>query len=218
MTARQAGDGGGRAFRQVSEVLRERMADGTYALGAQLPSQRELAQEFRVSRDTVQRVVRELGNEGWIESRQGKGARVVKVQRVQSATAKATRSRQGMMLGPLISEAFERPEVTMDVWTLTCESLDTHIRLQAERIRAGVIAPRSIALRMLLPHPELPLPYPRARHDKDDPRLLARLRTSRSGTPTRCSWCSGSCRPSGWCRPSTSRSDMCGSRRPSSST
>ncbi|MEU9405278.1 winged helix-turn-helix domain-containing protein [Streptomyces sp. NPDC048281] len=176
MAARQARDGGGKAFRQVSEALRTRMLDGTYQLGAELPAQGRLAKEFGVSRDTVQRVVRELGNEGWIESRQGSPARVVKVQRVQSTTAKATRSRQAMTLQPLISEAFEQPEVSLDVFTLTSESLDTHIRLQAERIRAGAIAPGSIAVRLLLPDPQLDLPYPVVRQDKDDPRLRERLR------------------------------------------
>lgn len=152
------------------------MADGiTYPLGSLLPPQRELAREFGVSRDTVQRVLRELGNEGWIESRQGSGSRVVKRQRIQSATAKATRSRQAITLGPLISEAFERPEVTLDVSTLTSESLDAHIRLQAERIRAGFIAPRRIALRMLLPAESLSLPYPRVKDDENDPRLRDRL-------------------------------------------
>ncbi|MFD4502063.1 winged helix-turn-helix domain-containing protein [Streptomyces sp. NPDC058457] len=175
MAARQAGDGGGKAFRQVSEALRARMTDGTYQQGAELPAQGRLAKEFGVSRDTVQRVVRELGNEGWIESRQGSPARVVNVQRAQSTTAKATRSRQ-VMMGPLISEAFEQPEVSLDVFTLTSESLDTHIRLQAERIRAGVIAPCRIAVRLLLPDPLLDLPYPVSRQDKDDPRPQERLR------------------------------------------
>lgn len=120
-------------------------------------------------------MVQELGNEGWIENRQGTNARVIKSQRIQSTKARATRSRQPMTLGPLISEAFERPEVTLDVYTLTSESLDAHIRLQAERIRARAIAPQRIALRMLLPSESLNLPYPRIKDDKDDPRLRDRL-------------------------------------------
>ncbi|MFE7896264.1 GntR family transcriptional regulator [Streptomyces sp. NPDC057424] len=175
MTARRSGDG--KAFRHVAEALRTRMADGTYGLGVALPSQRELATEFGVSRDTVQRVIQELGNEGWIENRQGAKALVIKNQRIQSGTARATRSRRPMTLGPLISEAFEQPEVTLDVYTLTSESLDAHIRLQAERIRAGVIAPQRIALRMLLPSESLELPYPRALDEEDAPRLRDRFRT-----------------------------------------
>lgn len=169
------GDGGRRAFDRLSGELRARMTDGTYALGSSLPSQRDIAEEFGVSRDTVQRVLRELRNEGWIESRQGSGSRVVKTQRIHSSAAKATRSRRGVTLGPLISEAFEQSEVTLDVYTLTSESLDAHIRLQAERIRGGFIHPRRIALRILLPSPTLELPYPRGLDEADTPRLRGRL-------------------------------------------
>ncbi|MFE0508640.1 winged helix-turn-helix domain-containing protein [Streptomyces sp. NPDC058964] len=167
--------GGGREFQRVSDELRARMTDGTYARGSFLPSQRDLAAEFAVSRDVVQRALRELVSEGWIESRQGRGSRVVKTQRIQSSTPKASRMRRGMTLGPLIGEAFEQPEVTLDVYTLTSESLDAHIRLQAERIHGSVIAPQRIALRMLLPDKSLPLPYPRLSDDKDDPRPWQRL-------------------------------------------
>ncbi|GAA3863915.1 GntR family transcriptional regulator [Streptomyces lacrimifluminis] len=172
----QAADGGGREFDRVADELRHRMTGGVYPLGSLMPAQRDLAQEFGVSRDTVQRVLRELRNEGWIESRQGSGSRVVKVQRIQSTAPKATRSRQAVTLGPLISEAFEQPEVTLDVYTLTSETLDAHIRLQAERIRAHAIVPQRIALRMLLPYDTESLPYPRGTDAKHDPLLRDRLR------------------------------------------
>ncbi|MFF4506511.1 GntR family transcriptional regulator [Streptomyces sp. NPDC001401] len=175
MDGQQSTDGGGREFQRVSDELRARMTDGTYARGSFLPSQRDLAEEFGVSRDTVQRALRELVSEGWIESRQGSGSRVIKTQRIQSSTPKASRTPRGMTLGPLISEAFEQPEVTLDVYTLTSESLDAHIRLQAERIHGRLITPERIALRMLLPDKSLPLPYPRVSDDKDDPRLGQRL-------------------------------------------
>ncbi|MGW4166176.1 winged helix-turn-helix domain-containing protein [Streptomyces chartreusis] len=175
MEAQQAGDGGGREFQRVADELRARMTDGSYRLGSFLPSQRDLAEEFEVSRDTVQRALRELVDEGWIESRQGSGSRVVKTQRIQSATPKATRSRRGITLESLISEAFEQPEVTLDVYTLTSESLYWRIQQQADRIRGRSISPRRITLRMLLPAETHPLPYPRVKDDKDDPRLRERL-------------------------------------------
>jgi DNA-binding transcriptional regulator YhcF (GntR family) len=171
----RSADGGGREFQRVSDELRARMTDGTYLCGSFLPSQRDLAEEFEVSRDTVQRAMRELVSEGWIESRQGSGSRVIKTQRIQSSTPRASRTPRGMTLGPLISEAFEQPEVALDVYTLTSESLDAHIRLQAERIHGRVITPRRIALRMLLPDESLPLPYPRLSDDKDDPRPWQRM-------------------------------------------
>lgn len=174
----QTGEGGGgREFQRVADELRARMTDGTYPLRSFLPSQRDLAEELDVSRDTVQRALKELVSEGWIESRRGSGTRVVKTQRIQSPTPKATRSRHGMTLGPLISEAFEQTEVVLDVYTLTSETLDAHIRLQVERIRNGAITPQRIALRMLLPDERLPLPYPRNKDDRDDPRPRERLNT-----------------------------------------
>ncbi|WP_225809014.1 winged helix-turn-helix domain-containing protein [Streptomyces spinosus] len=171
-------EAGGKAFRRVSDELRVRIADGGYPLGTELPSQNALAREFGVSRFTVQRVLTELGNEGWIESQQGKRSRVVRNQRIHSAAPRASRSRHPMTLGPLIAEAFERDEVTLDIYTLTSESLDTHIHAQAERIRARIIAPERIALRMVLPSPSVIelLPYPRGKDPADDARLLDRLR------------------------------------------
>ncbi|MEH0444790.1 MULTISPECIES: winged helix-turn-helix domain-containing protein [unclassified Streptomyces] len=175
MDAQRGSDGGGREFQRVADDLRARMTDGTYSLRSFLPSQRDLAEEYGVSRDTVQRVLRELADEGWIESRQGSGSRVIKTQRIQSSTPRATRSRHGVRLGPLLSEAFEQRRVTLDVYTLTSESLDAHIRLQAERIRGGSIAPEHIGLRMILPSRDLDLPYPRVKDDRNDYRLRNRL-------------------------------------------
>jgi DNA-binding transcriptional regulator YhcF (GntR family) len=162
------GEGGGREFERVAGELRARMVDGTYPEKSFLPPQRELAEEFDVSRDTVQRVLRELKSEGWIDTRRGSGSRVIRVQRIHSPTSSKQPDRM-VTLRPLIDHAFEQSEVILDVFTLTSESLDTHIRLQAERIRLGTIAPQRIALRMLLPSVSLPLPYWRTEdgvHDK----------------------------------------------------
>ncbi|MFJ9634101.1 GntR family transcriptional regulator [Streptomyces sp. NPDC101175] len=148
-------DGGGKEFMRVVRELRALINDGSsYPVGSLLPSQRQLAEDFNVSRDTVQRVLGELRSEGWIETRQGSGTKVVKGQQIQSPTSK------GMVtLRPLLDHAFGEPEVTLDVFTLTSESLSAHILLQAARIRAGEIAPERIAIRMVLPDPSLDLPY-----------------------------------------------------------
>ncbi|WSQ10134.1 winged helix-turn-helix domain-containing protein [Streptomyces sp. NBC_01231] len=173
----RSGEGGGvKEFQRIADELRARMTDGTYPVRSFLPSQRDLVEELGVSRATVQRALRELASEGWIESRRGSGSRVVKTQSIQSSAAKATRLRHGVTLAPLISEAFEQPEVTLDVYTLTSESLNAHIRLQAERIRSGYIAPQRITLRVLLPDATVPLPYPRVKDDAADQRLWNRLR------------------------------------------
>ncbi|MET9058634.1 winged helix-turn-helix domain-containing protein [Streptomyces antibioticus] len=170
----RAGEGG-REFQRVSDELRARIADGTYPLRTLLPSQRDLATELDVSRDTVQKVLRELVAEGLIESRQGSGSRVVRVPVTQPASRTAGGLRGGRTLGPLLAEAFAEPEVTLDVFTLTAESLDAHLKVQAERIAGRDIAPRSIALRLMLPSEDLPVPYPRAKGNPDDNRVVDRL-------------------------------------------
>ncbi|WP_405992448.1 winged helix-turn-helix domain-containing protein [Streptomyces sp. NBC_00986] len=164
------GDGGGREFQRVVGELRARMNDGIYPGGSLLPPQRELAEEFGVSRDTVQKVLRVLKNKGWIETRQGSGSRVVQGQQVQSPTS------SGMVtLRPLMDHAFEQPEVTLDVFTLTSESLNAHIHMQAERIRVKEITPQRIALRMVLPSESLDIPYWQTGQPAQDKRLKARF-------------------------------------------
>jgi DNA-binding transcriptional regulator YhcF (GntR family) len=169
------GDGGGREFERVQNALRARLTDGTYEIGDRLPTQRDLAEHFSVSRDTVQRVLKALAGEGWIESRQGSGTRVIKTQLIQSPTAEAAKSGNAVTLASLIGKAFEQPEVTLDVYTLTSESLNAHVRVQTERIRAKEIAPQRIALRMLLPSEELELPYPRAKDPAHSEAVRQRL-------------------------------------------
>lgn len=167
---------GGRAFHRVATELRARIADETYPLRSFLPSQRDLAEEFGVSRDTVQRVLRELAGEGWIESRQGSGSRVVRASGPQPSQPRPPRARpEFVTIGSLLGAAFEEPEVTLDVYTLTSESLSAHMRLQAERIAGGQITPERITLRMLLPSESLVLPYPQVMGDRDDTRLRGRL-------------------------------------------
>lgn len=67
----RTGEGGGSKFGRALETLRARIGDGTYAVGASLPPQRELGKELDVSRHTLQRVLARLSDEGWVESRRG---------------------------------------------------------------------------------------------------------------------------------------------------
>ncbi|MFC9846033.1 winged helix-turn-helix domain-containing protein [Streptomyces sp. NPDC060223] len=175
MDVERTGEGGGREFGRVLEVLRNRMANGDYALGSSLPPQRALAEELGVSRDTIQRVLKTLAGEGWVESRQGSGSRVVKTQRIQPAVVVSTVPRP-TGLGPIISQAFGRPEVSLDVFTLTGESLDTHVRLQAERIRGEPqSAPQRVAIRILVPAEGVWLPFPISKDNPSDRRPVERV-------------------------------------------
>ncbi|MCQ4212045.1 winged helix-turn-helix domain-containing protein [Streptomyces longispororuber] len=160
--------GGGREVFRVAEDLRARIAGGAYPLGSFLPPQRELATEFKVARDTVQKALEVLKKEGWIEPRQGSGTRVVKVMQVQSYTAKDAKEGQ-VTLRDFFDEAFDAPEIVLDVYTLTSESLNTQVKAQVNRIREGEVTPRRVVLRMLLPEQSLDSPYPRALADPGEP-------------------------------------------------
>lgn len=62
--------------RALYEELRRRITDGTYAVGAALPSTRALAAERCLSRATVTLVYEQLAADGFIETRTGAASRV----------------------------------------------------------------------------------------------------------------------------------------------
>ncbi|MDM4722122.1 GntR family transcriptional regulator [Micromonospora sp. WMMA1363] len=57
----------------IVNAVQQRIEDGTYPPGSMLPSETELIREFRASRPVVVRALDMLRQDGWIESRQGKG-------------------------------------------------------------------------------------------------------------------------------------------------
>jgi GntR family transcriptional regulator len=61
------------AFRQVATDLRQRIAGGEYAPGAQLPSERDLVETYGVSRPTVRDAVDLLRREGVVDVHHGRG-------------------------------------------------------------------------------------------------------------------------------------------------
>lgn len=169
---------GARTAQQIAGELRSRIDRGetNYGLGQRLPTQRELGEEFGVSRDTIQRAMRELQTEGWIESTQGSGSVVMRARRIHTPKARADRP-VPVGLGPLISEAFEADEVSLDAYCLTTESLTDHVGVQADRVARREVSPRSISLRLLLPSLEPRPVFPAAAHDAQDARPYERWAT-----------------------------------------
>ncbi|MEU6707051.1 winged helix-turn-helix domain-containing protein [Streptomyces wuyuanensis] len=162
---------------RVADTLRAELTDGsTYHVGGSYPTQRELAGRLGVSRDTVQKALREITHEGWIESRRGSGTRVIKTQLVHTSSARRHSGPGAAALGPFIEAAFEEEEVALDVFTLTAQSLTSHLGVASQRVQSGEISPRRIAVRLLLPDLRQPSLYPRNVQDPDDPRPLERLR------------------------------------------
>ena len=60
-------------YLQIADGIREAVAVGLYSPGESLPSLRALALDVQVNPNTVQRAYDELGRDGLIYSRRGKG-------------------------------------------------------------------------------------------------------------------------------------------------
>lgn len=58
----------------IADRLRERIAAGEFSPGNQLPTGRELADEYKVAPNTVLSAIRQLRDEGVVYSRQGRGS------------------------------------------------------------------------------------------------------------------------------------------------
>jgi DNA-binding FadR family transcriptional regulator len=65
-----------RLYEQISQQLASAIAEGRYALGQRLPSERELAQTFGVSRPTVREAIIALELDDLVEVRLGSGVYV----------------------------------------------------------------------------------------------------------------------------------------------
>jgi len=150
---------------QVANTLRAAILARTLAPGEQLPSGPELAKRYGVARMTVQSALRVLRDEGLIVSRQGSGVFV--------------RARTEMPVGlrPHVERAFEQPDVSIDFAGFSGETLHGVLQEPLDKVRAGRLTPRSIAIRALVPDTSEPLPLPcRVADLGDDPEFRERSR------------------------------------------
>ncbi|AUZ04612.1 GntR family transcriptional regulator [Vitreoscilla sp. C1] len=60
-------------FEQIALVLEERIVRGVYAAQSKLPPERQLAEDFGVSRPSIRDALRVLTTRGLLEARQGDG-------------------------------------------------------------------------------------------------------------------------------------------------
>ena len=65
------------AYRQIVDAIRVLLVDGTLRPATDLPSVRQLALELGVHFNTVGEAYRQLAEEGWLDLRHGRGARVI---------------------------------------------------------------------------------------------------------------------------------------------
>ncbi len=58
---------------QLAETLRQRILDGTYPVGARMPTEVDLIEETGYARDTVRAAIRVLRESGWVTVTHGLG-------------------------------------------------------------------------------------------------------------------------------------------------
>ena len=167
------------AVQRVSDALQRELA--RLGPGAKLRSQNELAEQYAVSRDTVQRALKELQNQGLITSIQGSGSFV--------SDAVEEQPEEADLLEPAIialdhhlDRAFRERRVTIDFFGLSAETLVSLLkpRLDALRLK-GRQAPEDLRIRLLLPSVDTHLAFPRSVAESQDPRPLDRLRIMTAG-------------------------------------
>lgn len=144
---------GGTAQQRVVNALLEQLVSGSLRVGDTLPPQRQLAADFGVSRDTVQRALRELLAEGYIESRQGSGTRVTSVPLrnpgIGPEPAPAQEPIEADLAQELV-ETFTSPVVTIDVVAPALSQLLSALAPRLEDTRRGASRPSSLRIRVLL--------------------------------------------------------------------
>ena len=69
--------GRGRLYQQVALAITEAIGSGRYPVGSRLPGERELADEFKVSRPVIREAMIALEIRGLVEGRQGSGLYVI---------------------------------------------------------------------------------------------------------------------------------------------
>ncbi|MEU1810914.1 GntR family transcriptional regulator [Micromonospora aurantiaca (nom. illeg.)] len=65
------------AYRQLADILRDRIATGDLPPGAALPSIKALERQYGVGRETIRRTLAALRTEGLVVTERGYGSRVV---------------------------------------------------------------------------------------------------------------------------------------------
>jgi len=69
--------GRGRLYQQIALAITEAIGAGRYPVGSRLPGERELAEEFKVSRPVIREAMIALEIRGLVEGRQGSGLYVI---------------------------------------------------------------------------------------------------------------------------------------------
>jgi DNA-binding transcriptional regulator YhcF (GntR family) len=151
--------------RQLADLLRAAILTGKLGPGTRIPSGPELVEKYGVAKMTAAGAVDELKKEGLVVSRRGSGTFV------------REKPQRALGLRPHLERAFSAPQVTIDFAGFSGETLHNAISEPLDAIRDGRWRPDSIAIRMLVPDPDVPWALPSEAPDlKDSPPFRRRMR------------------------------------------
>jgi GntR family transcriptional regulator len=127
-------------YYQLYVALRTWVRDGTYAPGAQIPTEAELCGMFDVSRITVRKALAELVREGWLVRHQGRGTFV---------EMSAARPPASLDLGEALNQVADLAAVTRVQGAQTSEVVADGETLAALGLEAGARVWKSTHVRLL---------------------------------------------------------------------
>ncbi|MFF9454733.1 GntR family transcriptional regulator [Streptomyces flaveolus] len=149
---------------EIADILRERIRGGDLKAGDRLPTQAELADEFKVERGTVRQALRALQEDGLLTNvSKGSPPRIAEPPPVRGEPQPTM-----VALGPRLSEAFSVPHVRVDVVCHTSETLMLALSEPLRLIHEGRIRPESIDFRVLMPSRDIALAFPVLVEDEED--------------------------------------------------
>lgn len=149
----------------MANSLRASILTKKFAPGEKLPSGNELSAHYGVARMTIQQALRLLREESLIVSRQGSGVFV------------RERTEKPVGLRPHVERGFQAARVNIDFAGLSGETLHAALTEPLDKVRAGRLTPKSIAIRILVPDTTKPWIIPSRLPDHSDmPEIRERFR------------------------------------------
>ncbi|NEB81132.1 winged helix-turn-helix transcriptional regulator [Streptomyces sp. SID14478] len=149
-------------YRELADELRARIRSGQLRPGQRMPTQAQLADEFRVERSAVRQALRILQSEQLLANvSKGSPATVAEDPRPASSGPGALPQPTMVTLSQKVAAAFRQQDVEIDALCLTSVSLTLAMGEPLRLIHAGRMKPAKVRVRVLLPSRDIDLAFPR---------------------------------------------------------
>lgn len=130
------------AYIRIHDVLKKKIDDGFWEIGQRLPSERDLADDYEVSRMTLRQAITLLVEEGILERRVGSGTYVAshRVQEKMRGTTSFTEivHSQGKTPSSQLISYQRKPANETEIQQLQLKATDTVVRMERVRFADNV--------------------------------------------------------------------------------